>query len=107
MESCSAVVGPASAVAKVLSACWRLASACCSVLPADVGSIFASTCPAFTLSPTATSRDVNAPLVVKSADADVATPTLPLALTLDWTVPSVTVAVRWEPAADDEPLKNP
>jgi len=91
----------------VLRACARFASACCRVLSAEVGSIFARTCPALTLSPTATFSAVNVPLVVKPADAEVATLTLPLALTLDCTVPSATVAVRCDPAELDEPLKNP
>jgi hypothetical protein len=47
------------------------------------------------------------PLVPKFADADVATETLPDALTLDCTVPTVTVAVRCEPVEDDDPPRNP
>ena len=39
--------------------------------------------------------------------ADVATLTLPDALTLDCTVPTATTAVRCEPAVDDEPPRNP
>jgi len=77
------------------------------VLRALRESIFASTCPTFTWSPTATSTAVNVPLVAKFADADLATPTLPDALTLDCTVPRTTVAVRWDPAADEELLRKP
>jgi hypothetical protein len=47
------------------------------------------------------------PFVPKFADADVATETLPDALTLDCTVPCATVAVRWEPVDADDPPRNP
>lgn len=67
----------------------------------------ASTCPAFTLSPTFTSTLVSLPLVVKPTAAELATPTLPEALTLDWTIPRATVAVRWALPLADEPSRKP
>jgi len=54
-----------------------------------------------------TSTACNVPLVAKFAAADVATPTFPDALTLDCTVPRATVAVRCDPAADEELLRKP
>jgi hypothetical protein len=74
---------------------------------AAVGSSRASTWPAFTWSPTFTYTALSVPLAPKSADADVATPTFPDALTLDCTVPTATVAVRRAPRPDDEPPKKP
>ncbi|HUK44331.1 MAG TPA: hypothetical protein VLV28_03475 [Gaiellaceae bacterium] len=50
---------------------------------------------------------MSVPLVVKLADAEVATPTLPDALTLDWTVPYATVAVRWAALLEDEDPRKP
>ena len=67
----------------MLSAPARLASADCSVVCALLGSIFASTWPALTCAPTWTSTAVRVPLVPKLAEAELATPTLPEALTLD------------------------
>jgi hypothetical protein len=46
---------------------------------------------------------VTVPLVAKLADAERATATFPEVLTLDSTVPRLTVAVRRDPAAFDEP----
>ena len=43
----------------------------------------ASSCPAFTMSPTSTFTDVTVPLVEKFAAAERATPTLPDAVTAD------------------------
>ena len=54
-----------------------------------------------------TSTAVNVPLVAKSADAEVATPTFPDALTLDCTVPRATVAVRCTEAPLEEVAENP
>jgi hypothetical protein len=45
--------------------------------------------------------------VPKSADAEVATLTFPDALTLDWTVPYATVAVRCAAELDAVPPRNP
>jgi hypothetical protein len=84
----------ALAVARVAVAEARFARAC-------VASTVASTCPARTLSPTATRTEVSVPLAVKLADALEADVTLPDADTLDWMVPRVTVAVReLAPAAE-------
>jgi hypothetical protein len=44
---------------------------------------------------------------VKFAEAETAMLTLPEALTLDCTVPSATVAVRWVALLDDEVPKKP
>ena len=90
----------------MLSACARLACEASSVASAEVGSSFAITWPARTLSPTATSTDASVPLVVKFAEAETATLTLPEALTLDWTVPRATVAVRWVALFDEEVPKK-
>lgn len=69
--------------------------------------MIASTCPAFTWAPTVVSTAVSVPLVAKPTDAVSATPTFPDALTLAWTIPRVTIAVRW-PAEleEEEPLKK-
>ena len=74
---------------------------------AVVGSSLASTCPARTWSPTAILTALSVPLVPKSADAEVATLTFPDALTLDWTVPYATVAVRCAAELDAVPPRNP
>jgi len=72
-----------------------------------VGSTFASTCPTLTCSPSETSSEHSVPLVAKPALAELATPTFPEALTLDWTIPRVTVAVRCEPVLDEELSRKP
>ncbi|HUY72664.1 MAG TPA: hypothetical protein VMV08_10505 [Gaiellaceae bacterium] len=82
-EARCAAVSPLCAAANVLCATARLAWADWSVFCALVGSIFASTWPALTWAPTATSTAVSVPPVPKLADAVLATPTLPEALTLD------------------------
>ena len=103
----SAAVGPASAAARALSACASVACEASSEASAVVGSSFAITWPARTWSPTATYTSLSVPLVPKSAEADVATLTFPDALTLDWTVPYATVAVRCAAELDVVPPRNP
>jgi len=106
-EAFCASVSPALAVASVLWAWARFAWAEASVACAVDGSTFASTSPAVTRSPTATSTSLNVPLVPKSAADELATLTFPEAVTLDCTVPRATVAVRWIPAFDVELSRNP
>jgi hypothetical protein len=102
-----AAVSPLSALASALRAVARLALADASVLRALVGSIVAIAWPARTCSPGTTSTAVIVPLVAKFADADCATATLPEALTLESTVPRLTVAVRRDPAPLDAPAVKP
>jgi len=106
-ESRWAAVRPLLAVESALSACARFACAESKVFCALVGSTVASIWPALTWSPAATSTAVSVPLVPKLTDAELATPTLPDALTLDCTMPRVTVAVRCEALVEGELLKNP
>ncbi len=77
----------------VLSACARFASAVCSASRALRASTFAKTWPTLTCSPTLTSTAVSVPLAGKFVSAELATLTLPDALTLACTVPLLTVAV--------------
>ena len=73
-----------------------------------MGSIFASPWPAFTASPTLALTAVNVPLVTKPTDAVLDALTFPEAVTLDWTIPRPTVAVRCTPVlADELLLKKP
>jgi hypothetical protein len=76
-----------------------------SAVWAELGSIFARTSPADTVSPTVTSTAVSVPVVAKSSDVVVAELTFPDAVTLAWTVPRPTVAVRvvLAVAAEDPP----
>jgi hypothetical protein len=99
-----AAVSPLCALASVLFAVARLACADSSAMRALVGSILASTCPALTCWPAATSTDVIVPLVAKFTVADFATATLPDALTLASTVPRFTVALRLDDAGLADPL---
>ena len=91
----------------MLSACARFACAVWSTFWALVGSSFATTCPTFTFCPTATSTAVSVPLVPNPTEAELATPTLPDALTLDWTIPRLTVAVRCALALEAGVLRKP
>jgi hypothetical protein len=106
-DAFSAAVGPPCAVASALSAWARFACAAASEVSAVVGSIVARICPDVTWSPTLTFTAVTVPLVPKSAEAEFVADTLPDAVTLDCTVPVVTVAVRWVPVLAIEPPVNP
>jgi len=88
---------PWRASCKAASALWRLATAITRFDRAVVGSSVASTCPARTWSPTATSTAVTVPLAVKFSLASVAGLMLPEAVTLSWTMPRCTVTVRTMP----------
>ena len=71
---------------------WACAEA--SVASAVVGSTLASTWPAVTFDPSATSISVIVPLAPKLTSSTVAGATLPVVDTEVWTVPLVTVTDR-------------
>ena len=98
LSACCADVGPACASFRLYSADDSWSCAAVSAVWAELGSILASTSPTETVSPIATSTAVSVPLVAKSSDVVVAELTLPDAVTLAWTVPRCTVAVRVTPA---------
>jgi hypothetical protein len=99
LDAFDAAVPPCSAVVRFSFAAASAASALTSAVSAAVGSIFAMTCPALSCSPTETSTAVSVPLVGKLADAVLAEPMLPVDVSVAWTVPLVTVAVRVAPVA--------
>jgi hypothetical protein len=87
LPPCSAVTRFCCAAASVACAVARFASAWLVPMRARIS-------PARTSSPTATSSEVTVPLTGKASEAVLAAATLPVELSVAWTVPIVAVVVR-------------